>query len=295
MFEKILLATDASEASVAVVNCAKGLKELGAKECILAQCYSIREHVAFPDQIARFLKEELNTQKAILENSGIKTTVLIEPGLPGKTIPRLAKENDSSLIVIGSQGRNFASELFMGGTATEILHNMAKPVLVVPIKENEESGQLTCHIDQNRFLQHILFPTDFSNHARHAFEYVKKAVEEGVTKVTILHVQDKPKLDKEIEHRANDLNSIDEEFNRIDKERLEDLRDHLMDIGDCEVEVDIVYGKPANEILEKSKEDTSLIIMGSHGKGFVNELFAGSVSHNVARQSQTPVLLVPLL
>jgi nucleotide-binding universal stress UspA family protein len=287
MFKKALIATDASAASLAVVNCANGLKGLGVQECILAQCFSIREHVAFPEQIAKFLKEELDSQKSILEKNGINTTVVVEPGLPGKTIPRLAKENDCGLIVIGSQGRNFAAELFMGGTATEILHNMTKPVLVIPIRSDEETGQLVCSPGKCNFLDHVIFPTDFSNHARFAFESVKRAVEEGAKRVTLLHIQDKSKIDKHLEHQL-------EEFNKIDNERLNDHKNHLTNLGKAHVEIEIVYGSPSKTILEKSQEGASLIIMGSHGKGFVSDLFIGSISHNVARNSKVPVLIVPM-
>ncbi|MCA1785684.1 MAG: universal stress protein [Desulfobacteraceae bacterium] len=33
--------------------------------------------------------------------------------------------------------------------------------------------------------------------------------------------------------------------------------------------------------------------MGTQGRGFLGEFFLGSVSHNVARHSVAPVLLVP--
>jgi len=34
-------------------------------------------------------------------------------------------------------------------------------------------------------------------------------------------------------------------------------------------------------------------VMGSQGRGFVSESFLGSVSHQVARRSPAPVLLIP--
>jgi nucleotide-binding universal stress UspA family protein len=37
----------------------------------------------------------------------------------------------------------------------------------------------------------------------------------------------------------------------------------------------------------------SLVVMGSQGRGFVPELFLGSVSHNVARHGDASVLLIP--
>jgi nucleotide-binding universal stress UspA family protein len=57
----------------------------------------------------------------------------------------------------------------------------------------------------------------------------------------------------------------------------------------------ITYGSPVTEILKKATDDgVTLIVMGSQGRGYISELFLGSVSHNVARHAGVPVLLVPL-
>ena len=64
--------------------------------------------------------------------------------------------------------------------------------------------------------------------------------------------------------------------------------------GPAGVRCDITNGSPVNEILKKAREDAaSLIVMGSQGRGYISELFLGSVSHNVARHAGMPVLLVP--
>ena len=54
------------------------------------------------------------------------------------------------------------------------------------------------------------------------------------------------------------------------------------------------YGSPAAEILKAvSEQSAQIVIMGSQGRGFVNESLLGSVSHNIARRSPVPVLLIP--
>ena len=39
--------------------------------------------------------------------------------------------------------------------------------------------------------------------------------------------------------------------------------------------------------------DVSLIVMGTQGKGFIKEIFLGSVAHNISRMAACPVLLIP--
>ena len=287
MFSKVLIATDTSLSSLAVIGCARSLRSLGARECVLAQCFLIREHVAFPDQIKAYMESALDQQKRLLENQGLRTAVVVEAGFPGTTIPRIAAEHNCSLIAVGSHGHNLPGEIFLGGTATHILHHATKPVLIVRLKVDESTGQVVCAAEGCDLARHVLYATDFSDHAQRAFAYVGQFVKSGAPRVTLLHVQDKARLATHLDHRL-------EEFNEIDRERLEMLRDRLKKMGDAEIAVEIPYGSPIDEILKRTGEGgATVVVMGSHGRGFIGELFLGSVSHNVARHSQAPVLLIP--
>jgi nucleotide-binding universal stress UspA family protein len=53
-------------------------------------------------------------------------------------------------------------------------------------------------------------------------------------------------------------------------------------------------GHPIPVVLEAMRTlDCSLILMGTQGKGFISEIFLGSVAHNLTRQATCPVLLIP--
>jgi nucleotide-binding universal stress UspA family protein len=53
-------------------------------------------------------------------------------------------------------------------------------------------------------------------------------------------------------------------------------------------------GHPLPAILQVlESQDVSLIVMGTQGKGFIKEIFLGSVAHNVSRLATCPVLLIP--
>lgn len=287
MFTKVLIATDSSPASLAVVGCARSLRLLGAKECVLAQCFMIREQVAFPDQIKAHIEASLDRQKRMLESHDLHTVVVAEPGCPEREIPRIAAERNCSLIVIGSHGHNLANEVFLGGTAAELLHQTQFPILMIRVKTDERTGQAVVAGKGRDFRRHVLYATDFSEHAEHAFGYVSTLVASGARRVTLLHVQDKVRLGTHLKDRLD-------EFNKIDRERLEALKQRLQAIGNIKAAMAIPYGSPTEEILRRARaENASLIIMGSRGRGYVSELFLGSVSHNVARHSEAPVLLIP--
>ncbi len=287
MFSKILMAVDSSHSSEAVISCAKPLYELGARECVLAQCYLIQEHIAFPDQVKSHIESILEQQKEKLEKQGIRTTIKAELGLAGKQIPRIAAENDCSVIIIGSHGHSLASEIFLGSSAAEIIHQSRLPVLVIRVKEDKNTGETVCIRKTKDIKKHILYATDFSEHSRQAFEYVVKFAEAGASKITLMHIQEKARISPHLEDKL-------EEFNSIDKKRLDLLKKRLNAVSDIPIEIEIKYGSAANEIIEKTKSsDVGTVVMGSHGRGFISELFAGSVSYNVARHCEASVLLVP--
>lgn len=289
MFSKILVATDLSEASDKLINCISGLKQLGTKETVLFHALRIKHLDYLKFELARDAEPFLEKQKDILEKLGFKTTVDIGQSETSYELNNSAKKNDVSLIIIGSHGKSLLQHAFLGGEATKIIQHHHKPVLVVKIKVLEGKGTASCEATCLNESGRILYTTDFSDTAQLAFTYVEKMVEKGWKKVTLLHVQDSQKIDRHLKERLG-------EFNRIDTERLQMLKDALVKKGADDVDILIPYGLPASEIIKTSKENSfSIIIMGSQGRGFTEEIFLGSVSHNVVRQSDVPVLLVPAL
>lgn len=285
MFKKILIATDASPATEAVVSCASELHRLGATQALLAQCFMIPEPVAFPSEIKMHIEAELEPFRKTLNKKGLSTKIIVEPGLPGLEIPRLADQENCSLIAIGSRGHNFTSELFLGGTAAEILHRAIRPLLIVRIKCDEKTEASTCTEKPCDFMQHVLFPTDFSTHAEYAFEYLLEIAAKGAKQITLLHTQNMSQLKGHLRDRLD-------EFDAIDRQRLNALKTRLETVGNASISLKLCHGSPIEEILKQNKQ-ASLIVMGTHGRGYINELFMGSISHNTARHASAPILLIP--
>ena len=288
MFASILVATDLSDASDHVVGCLSPLHALGAERALLVYCLGIRHLVEMQHLLAPMVEPKLQAQKAILEKAGFQVTVEITPGLPQEEINRVAVERDCSLIVVGTHGRTMSGEIHLGGVASEIIHNIRKPILLVRLKITIAKDRQVCEAICTNMMDHVLFPTDFSDNAEHAFRTVRELAGHGVKRITLMHVQDRARIGKHLEHRLA-------EFDEIDRERLDRLKAELTGRGSTDVRCEITYGSPVTEILKKASGDgPSLIVMGSQGRGFISEVLLGSVSHNVARQAGVPVLLLPL-
>lgn len=129
--------------------------------------------------------------------------------------------------------------------------------------------------------QRILFPTDFSEYADKAVDYVIGLQAIGVEKVIQAYVlEEGEEYPVTVARRKRSL--------AILKKREELFRQHGL-----EVESRVGLGTPYKEILKfADKEDVSLIVIGCHGKGLLDEVVIGSVSDRVTREAKVPVLLV---
>ena len=288
MFRRVIVATDLSPSSYAVVKCLGGLRAYGVKRCLLLLCLSMQEvtSAALSDTSA-YIDSTLREQKDILQQTGYSVETRVVQGFVWRELNRIAAEEDYSLIVIGSRGRSMVGEAFLGGVAYDVIHHACRPVLLVRLKVTPSGGHECVRVDRCDFGEHVLFPTDFSETADQAFTYVATLVAAGAKRVTLLHVQDQARFDSHLLPRLH-------EFNAIDRARLERMKEALQQRGTADISFEVRYGSPFAEIIRVVRDrDVHLVVMGSQGRGFVKELFLGSVSHNVARHSDAAVLLIP--
>lgn len=288
MLSSILLASDGSEASDRVIECAKEMARLGVRRVTLAHVFNVRDVGGLYERLKQSMLPRLEAQRRILEDAGLQVTIETPLGLPFIEVERLAAERHASAIVVGSLGASLIGDVLLGSTAYSVLQTATRPVLVIRIEitDRGDAGR-RCRALCGELCGYILFPTDFSDTADRAFSYLEHLVRETRAEVTLLHVQDKTKIERHLRHKL-------EEFNRIDAERLERLKLRLEQSRPRAVHVDIPYGSPTAVILERARSNTfSLILMGSQGRGFIQEVFVGSVAHNVARHAPLPVLFVP--
>jgi len=148
----------------------------------------------------------------------------------------------------------------------------------------------------------ILYPTDFSDCAVKALEYVKKLKEAGTEEVVIVHVMDVRGIaitttgvawsGEETALSYEGEREVQEMMKTNIEKKLEELKTEIEAVG-LKVSVKAVEGTPFREILKiAGDEDVSLIAIGSHGKSNIMEKLLGSVSEKVIRDSKRPVLVV---
>jgi len=139
----------------------------------------------------------------------------------------------------------------------------------------------------------ILYPTDFSDVANKAMDYITKLKEAGGKEVIVLHVIDERAIGDICLLYAS-RGSV-EMVRRIEEEAWKEMNNigaRLREEG-FKVKLRVERGVPLNEILRVEQDEAvSVTVIGSHGKSNVKEMLLGSVSEKFIRKSGTPVLVV---
>jgi nucleotide-binding universal stress UspA family protein len=128
----------------------------------------------------------------------------------------------------------------------------------------------------------IVAATDFSNRAQRAVRRAGLLAHDTSASLTLLHVVD--------DDRPPDLVALE----RREAERY--LREQVTTIGELhgvEARVSVVQADPFDGILRASAETgADLVVMGTHRKQVLRDIFIGTTIERVIREASCPVLMV---
>ncbi len=138
----------------------------------------------------------------------------------------------------------------------------------------------------------ILYPTDFSDVSKKAIDYIKQLRERGSETVIVLHVINQRGMQAVEQYSPGNSIEIEQRIMDDAKQQIKVIEDELKKSG-FKVKSMIKTGIPMREILKAEEEENiSFIVIGSHGKSNLEEIFLGSVSEKVSRKCKSPVLIV---
>jgi nucleotide-binding universal stress UspA family protein len=156
-------------------------------------------------------------------------------------------------------------------------------------------------------IKNILYATDLSENSAYVFRYAVNSAQKHEAKIHILHVIEKPhpaieahmtmyiesdRLDKLQKGRVEEqIERIHSRLKEVAQRELRDVPDGLKMIAS----IHVVEGDPAVEILEKIDTlNCDILIMGTHGKGWIAQTFLGSVAEKVLGRIRKPVFIIPV-
>ncbi len=142
-------------------------------------------------------------------------------------------------------------------------------------------------------IENILFPTDFSEHSKHAFTYALSFAREYGARIVMVHVVE------DVQYLANAYmfdvpmmpSFADMEQNRL--KEMEEFIEHEVADPSVEIEKSIRHGRPFLEIIQAARdENADLIVIATHGRGGLEHVLFGSTAEKVVRKAPCPVLSI---
>ncbi len=141
-------------------------------------------------------------------------------------------------------------------------------------------------------IRRILFPTDFSTHADHAWTYALTFAREFSAELLVLHVLAPPPRIREAYGGHLDpekvLDVVRAEAGAALGRHVEDAKNRGLE---CRAEIRV--GVDFHEIIEVARfAEADLIVMATHGRTGLAHALLGSVTEKVVRKASCPVLTV---
>jgi nucleotide-binding universal stress UspA family protein len=281
--KRILVATDFSEGSKRALLMGLGIAQryassLHVVHVVPSEGYGVAGAgmlgaMNFARHNVRDLESEF-LQKGYFE--GIRYLISVERGEVWPAVSRIVEDEDVDLVVVGTRGRGGLSKLFLGSIAEEIFRRSPCPVLTVG-PNFELSFPLTAQP------RSVLFPTDFSPQAEHAFPYAVSLAQEHEAPLTFLHV---------VQPDGGGATYNIDRTVRYASARLQELMAATFGlIGEREFIVET--GEPAEAIVKVAAvTGADLVVLGVRASAGLSDRLGWSTAYGAARHAHCPVLTV---
>ena len=143
-FRRILVPTDFGAPSNAALGLAKTMAAMSGASLhllhvlenpFMTSAFATEFQALPPADLRQKWRESartwLNEQLTPAEQASFRSTELVVPGPPARTIVDYAKANDIDLIVMGTHGRSGVKHLLLGSVSERVVRTAACPVLTV--------------------------------------------------------------------------------------------------------------------------------------------------------------------
>ena len=141
-------------------------------------------------------------------------------------------------------------------------------------------------------IRSILLTTDFSDTSLKAIPPARALASRFGARIVVAFIEEDRLPPLVVEYMAVGIEDVVNQQVGRSKVRLEEfVREHLANLGGVESVVGV--GTPHVEIVRLAEErGIDLIVMATHGRGFISHAILGSTAERVLRRAPCPVLIV---
>jgi nucleotide-binding universal stress UspA family protein len=284
-WHKIIVPLDGSELAERAVPVAAHLARATESALVLVQViptlhwmYLPPEPVPASASLQQILEDQEHAARHYLDHladtlraEGLRVETLVTQGEPASTLIDLGPQTQAGLVVMASHGRTGMARFTLGSVADRVLRHGHVPVLLVRAFGEDR---------RNTRLEHALVPLDGSRLAEQALEMAAWLAGVVLRQVTLVRVVDP-------ESRTGETNEAQVYLDDVRARLAERLRGRA-----CAIDTTILYGRAAEQIIERSEHDCDLVLMATHGRTGATRWGYGSVADRVLRGMRAPLLLV---
>ena len=157
-------------------------------------------------------------------------------------------------------------------------------------------------------IKKILYATDLSKNSAYAFFYAVDVAKKHNASIVILHSippipqyiyaegasfwMERAKEKAEKQEREMDIEEIKKGLQGFCKKTEAQIGSPCVELVS---KILVPLGHPVEEILKAADDEgCDVIVLGTHGKGFLRQTFLGSVAGSVLERTRKPVFIIPL-
>jgi nucleotide-binding universal stress UspA family protein len=227
------------------------------------------------DVVVKQLRHLLDTEWGAEIPDTVRQAVVTRPGQPAIVLGEVAREYGASLIVVGGRRHGALARGFGGSTAHNLVRAAATPVLVV-----EASSPAPAH---------VLAATDLSGAAAATLSAARRYADLFQAQLGVLHVVELGAASQTIPLTL-DLDLLEgrarEELERV-------------------IALEGLPVAPPDRLIRRGRADEAiaesavawhadLVVVGSHGRSWVDRLLIGSTTERLLNRLPTSLLVVPI-
>ncbi|MDR2352284.1 MAG: universal stress protein [Deltaproteobacteria bacterium] len=287
----VVCATDLSEGSNKALYLAAFIAERFQAKLVVANIIDLPAVTPYGETMVD--PQELQarvTQSATSQISEILTgypegfwELRVSIGYPTKELKQIVHDTGAGLLVAATHIRSGFERLLLGSVTRKLIGTINVPFLVVP-------GALPFERRAIHRTESILISTDFSSYSEGAVKIGLQFARTFGVSFTLVTVMESSQLDQILNMDPQKENDLAQKFTDELKSRLyslipDDLRD--------KAKVQVLAGHPHEELNKFAiLNDMDLIVVGIHGRGFIENFIVGSTTDRLVRVGQFPVLAV---
>lgn len=271
----VVAAVDFSPATEPLLECLAELRSVGMETVTLMHVLEMHYGRRPPVEHREMYEDMLVSYADQLREEGFAVRTQLETGRAAHQIVTYAEDEETDLILLASCGHNLLQRLLLGSTATEVMRTTTVPVLLDRIEPTEDDEGAQCAGVCDEKFRRPLLATDLSESAEGAEEAALDLTEQAESAV-FMTVRDVEDSDASAEAVRDELEA-------------------LADRAACPVTVRVAESQRASAAIADvaQAEDSTVLVVGKHGRGYLEEQVVGSTADALVKHARRSVLMVP--